>query len=64
MKVSVQLDNKLKWSANTEAVYKKGLSQLYCYAFMYIKAKEGNRLNNLIKKAGFPIWRKWLRTEW
>lgn len=27
--LGVELDNKLEWSTNTEAVYKKGLSQLY-----------------------------------
>ena len=27
--LSVVLDNKLEWTTNTEAVYKKGLSQLY-----------------------------------
>ena len=27
--LGVTLDNKLDWSTNTEAIYKKGLSQLY-----------------------------------
>ncbi|TWW59308.1 hypothetical protein D4764_06G0008380 [Takifugu flavidus] len=84
--VGVQLDNKLEWSTNTDAVYKKAMSRLYflrrlrsfsvCSTMLHmfyqsvmastiffavvcwgagIKAKDANRLNKLIKKAGSVV---------
>ncbi|TWW56005.1 hypothetical protein D4764_09G0010550 [Takifugu flavidus] len=85
--LGVQLDNKLEWSTNTDAVYKKAMSRLYflrrlrsfsvCSRMLYmfyqsvslastiffaavcwgagIKAKDANRLNKLIKKAGSVV---------
>ncbi|TWW61360.1 hypothetical protein D4764_04G0000060 [Takifugu flavidus] len=80
------LDNKLEWSTNTDAVYKKAMSRLYflrrlrsfsvCSRMLHmfyqsvmastiffaavcwgagIKAKDANRLNKLIKKAGSVV---------
>ncbi|TWW65250.1 hypothetical protein D4764_21G0001500 [Takifugu flavidus] len=84
--LGVQLDNKLEWSTNTDAVYKKTMSRLYflrrlrsfsvCSRMLHmfyqsvmastiffaavcwgagIKAKDANRLNKLIKKAGSVV---------
>ncbi|TWW73670.1 hypothetical protein D4764_15G0010660 [Takifugu flavidus] len=84
--LGVQLDNKLEWSTNTDAVYKKAMSRLYflrrlrsfsvCSRMLHmfyqsvlastiffaavcwgagIKAKDANRLNKLIKKAGSVV---------
>ncbi|TWW68203.1 hypothetical protein D4764_19G0000010, partial [Takifugu flavidus] len=84
--LGVQLDNKLEWSTNTDAVYKKAMSRLYflrrlrsfsvCSRMLQmfyqsvmastiffaavcwgagIKAKDANRLNKLIKKAGSVV---------
>ncbi|TWW77216.1 hypothetical protein D4764_12G0006060 [Takifugu flavidus] len=81
--LGVQLDNKLEWSTNTDAVYKKAMSRIYflrilrsfrvCSRMLHmfyqsvmastiffaavcwgagIKAKDANRLNKPIKKAG------------
>ncbi|TWW74395.1 hypothetical protein D4764_14G0003980 [Takifugu flavidus] len=80
------LDNKLEWSTNTDAVYKKAMSRLYflrrlrsfsvCSRMLHmfyqsvmastiffaavcwgagIEAKDANRLNTLIKKAGSVV---------
>lgn len=43
--LGVELDNKLEWSTNTEAVYKKGLSQLY---FLW-KLRSFNGCNRTLK---------------
>ncbi|TWW75415.1 hypothetical protein D4764_13G0000770 [Takifugu flavidus] len=82
----VHLDNKLEWSTNTDAVYKKAMRRLYflrrlrsfsvCSRVLHmfyqsvmasiivfavvcwgagIKAKDANRLNKLIKKAGSVV---------
>ncbi|TWW55995.1 hypothetical protein D4764_09G0010450 [Takifugu flavidus] len=84
--LGVQLDNKLEWSTNTDAVYKKAMSRLYflrrlrsfsvCSRMLHmfyqsvmastiffavvcwgagIKAKDANKLNKLIKKAGCVV---------
>ncbi|TWW78270.1 hypothetical protein D4764_11G0003910 [Takifugu flavidus] len=55
--LGVQLDNKLEWSTNTDAVYKKAMSRLYFLRRLStgIKAKDANRLNKLIKKAGSVV---------
>ncbi|TWW67365.1 hypothetical protein D4764_02G0004060 [Takifugu flavidus] len=84
--LGVQLDNKLEWSTNTDAVYKKAMGTFYflrrlrsfsvcsrmlhmfCQSVMAstiffavvcwgasIKAKDANRLNKLIKKAGSVV---------
>ncbi|TWW53956.1 hypothetical protein D4764_0170350 [Takifugu flavidus] len=84
--LGVQLDNKLKWSTNTDAVYKKAMSRpcflrrlrsfSVCSRMLHmfyqsvmtstifyavvcwgagIKAKDANRLNKLIKKAGSVV---------
>ncbi|TWW78779.1 hypothetical protein D4764_11G0009000 [Takifugu flavidus] len=88
--LGVHLDNKLEWSTNTDAVYKKAMSRLYflrrlrsfsvCSRMLHmfyqsvmastiffaavvqalcwgtgIKAKDANRLNKLIKKAGSVV---------
>ncbi|TWW59213.1 hypothetical protein D4764_06G0007430 [Takifugu flavidus] len=84
--LGVQLDNKLEWSTNTDAVYKKAMSRLYflrrlrsfsvCSRMLHrfyqsvmastiffavvcwgagIKAKDANRLNKRIKKAGSVV---------
>ncbi|TWW54976.1 hypothetical protein D4764_09G0000250 [Takifugu flavidus] len=60
--LGVQLDNKLEWSTNTDAVYKKAMSRLYFLRRLLqlcwgagIKAKDANRLNKLIKKAGSVV---------
>ena len=92
--LGVVLDNKLEWTTNTEAVYKKGLSRLYflrrlrsfnvCNRMLQmfyesvvastiffavvswgagIKAKDANRLNKLIKKAGSVVGSKLVTLE-
>ncbi|XP_078802203.1 uncharacterized protein LOC144991899 [Oryzias latipes] len=92
--LGVHLDDKLDWSTNTEAVYKKGTSRLYflrrlrsfnvCSRMLYmfyqsvmastiffaavcwgagIKAKDANRLNKLIRKAGSVIGLKPAKLE-
>ncbi|TWW79918.1 hypothetical protein D4764_10G0009480 [Takifugu flavidus] len=85
--LGVQLDNKLEWSTNTNAVYKKAMSRLYflrrlrsfsvCSRMLHmfyqsvslastiffavvcwgtgIKAKDANRLNKPVKKAGSVV---------
>ncbi|TWW55984.1 hypothetical protein D4764_09G0010340 [Takifugu flavidus] len=84
--LGVQLDNKLEWSTNTDAVYKKAMNRLYflrslrsfsvCSGMLHmfyqsvmastiffavvcwgagIKAKDTNKLNKLIKKAGSVV---------
>ena len=70
------LDNKLEWSTNTEAVYKKGLRRLYFLSRlrpfnvfnwmsqgMGIKAKDADRLNKLIRKAGSVVGCKLVTLE-
>ncbi|TWW67331.1 hypothetical protein D4764_02G0003720 [Takifugu flavidus] len=58
--LGVQLDNKLEWSTNTNAVYKKAMSRLYflgrlrSFSCAGVQAKDANRLK-LIKKAGSVV---------
>ena len=91
--LGVILDNKLEWSTNTEAVYKKGLGQIYsqrrlrsfnvlnrmlltfCQSVVAtilftvvsrgvgIKAKDADRLNKLIRKAGSVVGSKLVTLE-
>ena len=92
--LGVVLDNKLEWTTNTEAVYKKGLRRLYflrrlrsfniCNQMLQmfyesvvvstiffavvswgagIKAKDTNRVNKLIKKAGSVVGSQFVTLE-
>ncbi|XP_034020935.1 meiosis 1 arrest protein [Thalassophryne amazonica] len=58
--VDIYLDNKLEWSTNTGAIYKKGLSRLYFLRRLRsfntdITAKDTVRVNKLVKKAGSVV---------
>ncbi|KAI4904432.1 hypothetical protein NFI96_009835, partial [Prochilodus magdalenae] len=50
--LGVLLDNKLDWKANTEAVYKKGMSRLYSWRRLRIRGAGAKKLNKLIRKSG------------